>query len=378
MRFHTSLNSNTTPPSADVLGCTDPTAENYNPLATVDDGSCTYASTFDGGVFLSFDDLDPTGWKAYHDNYGEALGWKATFYLIPYAAGQGAQYDTMKLLYDYGHEMGVHHSFFQPSVYLAQGNTAEDYYNTYVKEVEDQLILHGMPKPTSWRFPYNHLNKDITDDLLANRGYKTVTPGHVPDYFTNPTETNIFYLFDRYPTAMRIDGSYVQSRIEAILDYAKANRLLVGFLGHGIGAGGQTETNLNHLIPYVNSIGLPFLTASEVYDLQGTRVQDATIPTIGTLSLDSYGASGSGTLYITCAAIDNADGYDIHIDHKDGLGFIDQYVYYGEQMNAFIVRYLTPGQEIDIKVKAWRRHYNNTRWDNRSAFSNTITVTPPL
>ena len=27
-------------------GCTDPTALNYDPLATVDDGSCTYAPSF--------------------------------------------------------------------------------------------------------------------------------------------------------------------------------------------------------------------------------------------------------------------------------------------------------------------------------------------
>ena len=31
---------------AAVAGCTDPTADNYNPAATVDDGSCSYSGGF--------------------------------------------------------------------------------------------------------------------------------------------------------------------------------------------------------------------------------------------------------------------------------------------------------------------------------------------
>ena len=31
--------------SVDILGCTDPSADNYDATATVDDGSCTYTSS---------------------------------------------------------------------------------------------------------------------------------------------------------------------------------------------------------------------------------------------------------------------------------------------------------------------------------------------
>ena len=33
-----------TPPAGKVYGCTDPNANNYNPIANVDDGSCTYGT----------------------------------------------------------------------------------------------------------------------------------------------------------------------------------------------------------------------------------------------------------------------------------------------------------------------------------------------
>lgn len=55
--FHTNPQNSTCPgdpPSPDVYGCTDPTATNYNPLATIDDGSCK----FDSGGDDSFRCLD--------------------------------------------------------------------------------------------------------------------------------------------------------------------------------------------------------------------------------------------------------------------------------------------------------------------------------
>ena len=45
--------------SADVAGCTDPAADNYNPAATVDDGSCCLDNTMTINLFDSFGD----GWS---------------------------------------------------------------------------------------------------------------------------------------------------------------------------------------------------------------------------------------------------------------------------------------------------------------------------
>ena len=40
--FAASLNKNKISEPTDIYGCTDPNALNYNPNATIDDGSCIY------------------------------------------------------------------------------------------------------------------------------------------------------------------------------------------------------------------------------------------------------------------------------------------------------------------------------------------------
>ena len=58
----------------DLLGCTDETACNYNPGATVDDGSCEYAEEnydCDGNCIVEVDCLGACGGSAYVDECGE-------------------------------------------------------------------------------------------------------------------------------------------------------------------------------------------------------------------------------------------------------------------------------------------------------------------
>lgn len=45
------------PPNPVIRGCTDPAATNYNPLATVDDGSCTFTPPITGGC------TNPAAWN---------------------------------------------------------------------------------------------------------------------------------------------------------------------------------------------------------------------------------------------------------------------------------------------------------------------------
>ena len=52
--------------SADIPGCTDAAASNYNPDATVDDGSCCLANI----VTIELNDSFGDGWT-----FGRRLGW---------------------------------------------------------------------------------------------------------------------------------------------------------------------------------------------------------------------------------------------------------------------------------------------------------------
>ena len=66
-----------------ILGCTDPLASNYDPLATIDDGSCGYAE-IDECYHKALADVggDPTLHRTQH---GPTIGCDATF--VPWARG---------------------------------------------------------------------------------------------------------------------------------------------------------------------------------------------------------------------------------------------------------------------------------------------------
>ena len=355
--FISSINTIETP--TEISGCTDPTAENYNPLATVDDGSCIYPSTFDGGLFISFDDLAPDNWKLYHDNHGVSRNWKATFYITKHSIGLESLYATMKILEDYGHEIGTHGTFNEPSLYLSQGNTELDYYNTYVKPVEDQIVAAGMTKPKTFRFPYSHLSPEIETDLKTNRGYTMITP-HYPEPLASPiTDTNIFYNFDNYAIAKTYAGGYIESQWDELLDYARDNGLVLCIMGHGISD--QDAIKLNHIIDYGTSIGLTMLTASEVVSLTGSIGTNTTAPTIGTLTINSSGL-GEFTMSITATDDIQVVGFDIY------LNGIYRRTYNGASMSNVSIGFLDAGT-YNVTVKARDRHRNT------SSFSNEESVT---
>ena len=85
-----------TPPNngcgGDILGCTDPTALNYNPLATLDDGSCEYElecwiqedfDSYSNGSLLAVQSLDITTWTGAEGGDEDAPATNVNFFSAP-------------------------------------------------------------------------------------------------------------------------------------------------------------------------------------------------------------------------------------------------------------------------------------------------------
>ena len=77
-----SFMANSTVPEETILGCTDPTANNYNSDATEDDGSCTYTQTPTGDTFCEDEgftekgQLEITGFDVTNNGKGDDTEWE--------------------------------------------------------------------------------------------------------------------------------------------------------------------------------------------------------------------------------------------------------------------------------------------------------------
>ena len=77
-----SFMANSTVPEETILGCTDPTANNYDPDATKDDGSCTYTQTPTGDTFCEDEgftekgQLEITGFDVTNNGKGDDTEWE--------------------------------------------------------------------------------------------------------------------------------------------------------------------------------------------------------------------------------------------------------------------------------------------------------------
>ena len=319
---------------------------------------------FQGALVLTFDDTPyaPT-WLEYHNAYGIAQNWKATFFTIH---DSQANTDILKILHDYGHEIANHtYGHFHWVADYMLTHTAEEYYLEHIKPWDDELVANGIQRPTSFRFPYDYLNHDVIDYLLAgNTQYNQVALANQHKFETVVLDTNIFYNCDRLSISLsipRVGGSLSLPQIKDCMDYAKANKKAVCFFAHGLGL----DPLYVEIIDYANSIGLPMMTVSELNNIAPcTREFDGVAPTIGTLSV---AVEGAGDVGLSCTATDDVAvvSYDIWVDD------VYRYRYYRKDLHStFLIPNLVDGQTCSFKVKAL------DKYGNSSEFSNTVTATP--
>lgn len=268
------------------------------------------------GVVLTFDDYTRVStWVNYHNTYGEAKGWKATFFINQ----SDSTISNLQYLYSKGHAIENHSTYHYNGVnnYMLNG-TAAGYYNTYLKPLDDWIKANGMPQPSCFRYPYNYTNQEVTAYLLDNNIYKIISPG-IGIYGTSQLirTYDCVYDYDNYPEALSIDRYIPDYSVQTIMDvlaYAKNNNKIVMFYGHSIGNQGifQSVTDislLNAICDYVNENGMRFYLASELADLQGVSTS-VKCTAIGTFD-DATDNGGSYTFTATILGQDketpNAD-----------------------------------------------------------------------
>lgn len=229
------------------------------------------------GVVLSFDDSSRVdSWMNYHNDFGQFNGWKATFYCYIHSGYA----DEMKFLNDYGHEIGNHTKNHYNGVneYIAAGNTPEDYYLEYLKPFDDWALSVGLRKVESFRFPYNFLNAEVKDWLLANDKYKIVTPGdNENNVYPIPSATTCIYDYNRlnYQFGLSMGRHRDWHNEQAFMDllqYALDYNKVVQFYGHSIGESTWSIaitnwTLMEKITNFINDNNMKFYLVRELVDL---------------------------------------------------------------------------------------------------------------
>jgi peptidoglycan/xylan/chitin deacetylase (PgdA/CDA1 family) len=212
--------------------------------------------TFDNGkLVLQFDD-------GYSDNYRFGLplftekGIKITIWGdCSFLGGDGGvnnglSWDQCRDLVAQGHDLQCH-SF--------NGITGSDAsIVTDLELVNTTFANNGLPVPKHHAYPGVNFDDRITD-VIDNLRFTARTVDNIGVI----TRKSSFY---KMPC---LGITETQATIYAAMDYAKANKTALGLFGHRIGEGASLTISvalLETYIDYAQSIGLDFITASELYD----------------------------------------------------------------------------------------------------------------
>lgn len=200
--------------------------------------------TFDDNVYSGIENV--TGWLSADDLLSQ-YGWKAGFGVTSFAATHADRVIELNLYKDgllelaaRGHEL-TNHTLLHTGLdkHLAGGGTRQQYYDNFIKPQSDLMFEVLGIRPNTYQYSdWYGMDKEMSNLILQN-GYSFVREnigGAIPagdnikkicyDGFLNTVLS-----FDIAPYS---GNTYTDAQILALLDYAKANNLILNIFSHRI------------------------------------------------------------------------------------------------------------------------------------------------
>ena len=234
------------------------------------DDNLNQQSNLQAGVVITFDDDYIDEWFD-ANNVLQEYNWKATFFITRFNQFSDAKIQKLKILNNYGHEIGGHGLNHLNAASFISTNGTIDYLN---QEIHPMITLINNVdfSVTSFAYPFGARNV-ATDNLLLNEFQiiRGTTYGS-----SNPAIQKCFYNNDRLVFGLGIDNNYSHFSISyfiSLLEYAKNNNKVVIFYAHKpvISSQANYETEYQTLIEicrYVhNNNNMKFYKMSELYNL---------------------------------------------------------------------------------------------------------------
>jgi hypothetical protein len=227
------------------------------------------------GVVLSFDDNSrAASWVSYHNSYGAAKGWKATFCV--YADGTGVA--DIQTLVSAGHELGNHGENGNSHIesYVPVKTNAQ--FATIVETVDNYLFTTWGVRSKCYVWPLGIYSQFYAEYLAANTAITltrrtgllnhTTALNYVPQLGVKANGNYHANVVHTISMDLKTDEDYTNYFIP-LLNYARDNGYILVMHGHTIAetftSGLQTKrTVLDSICDYVNNNNMKFYTLNDI------------------------------------------------------------------------------------------------------------------
>ena len=226
-----------------------------------------------GGVAITFDDAYIDEWYNVH-NILKKYNWRATFFVSQFHKLDSCQIEKLRVLKEYGHEIGGHGlNHFRANDYV-QDNGIDAYLENEIYPMKEIMAKNGF-NITSFAYPQGARNNKSDIELLkefkviragTRRHWKTSIRRRIEMIRCRSCFPNLLY-------GIGIDNNYEidMPNIKSLMENARNKNTVVLFLTHKpvevVDGNYQIEyQRLIEICEYINKNNMRFMLISDLYE----------------------------------------------------------------------------------------------------------------